>query len=289
MVNAVAITWNSIALMITGITFLLTAEILCKNRFFYYLIGISCGILIALLIIVHYLSGYVPQKSLSRLVLVSGFFGLAYFTEQVVLNFPLIINYYWRPLVIYLGVAGIISFFVCYLYEPPKVDRKRDILKWIIQLLGLVLIYNASYSERMGVGIVVACCVMKWYHDIYSLFMSVLNGFSILRKYLPRYTVPEPRRLLTEAEYEIEGKIATDNALLDLRRYCLSSECNSWELISKLKDPKSFAKFLCGEKDLNDDTMFTWMNDSMFELEENTTRTATQEPDSEVSNTVDSN
>ena len=47
-----------------------------------------------------------------------------------------------------------------------------------------------------------------------------------------------PRRLLTEAEYEIEGKVVTENSLNELREYCLSPQCNAWQLVERLSDPK---------------------------------------------------
>lgn len=44
----------------------------------------------------------------------------------------------------------------------------------------------------------------------------------------------------------------------------------------------SFARFLNGEKDLNDDAMYTWMYDNMIEFEDTTTSSIKQESDNSV-------
>ena len=49
---------------------------------------------------------------------------------------------------------------------------------------------------------------------------------------------PEPRRLLTEEEYQKQGEVETHQALEELRKYCTSPEFNTWKTVSRLQSPK---------------------------------------------------
>lgn len=49
---------------------------------------------------------------------------------------------------------------------------------------------------------------------------------------------PEPRRLLTEEEYQKEGEEETRRALDELRKHCNSPEFSPWKAVSRLQSPK---------------------------------------------------
>uniref|UniRef100_A0A3B4XQ02 Nuclear envelope integral membrane protein 1 n=1 Tax=Seriola lalandi dorsalis TaxID=1841481 RepID=A0A3B4XQ02_SERLL len=61
---------------------------------------------------------------------------------------------------------------------------------------------------------------------------------------------PEPRRLLTEEEYQKEGEEETRRALEELRKYCNSPEFSPWKAVSRLQSPKRFADFIEGSPHL---------------------------------------
>lgn len=48
----------------------------------------------------------------------------------------------------------------------------------------------------------------------------------------------EPRRLLTEEEYQRQGEEETRRALEELRKYCKSPEFNPWKTVSRLQSPQ---------------------------------------------------
>jgi len=43
-----------------------------------------------------------------------------------------------------------------------------------------------------------------------------------------------------------------------LREYCSSPECNSWKLVTRLKDPRRFSGFIEGTSHLSDDEMMDY-------------------------------
>lgn len=45
-------------------------------------------------------------------------------------------------------------------------------------------------------------------------------------------------RLLSEDEYIQQSLIETPKALEELRKYCKSPNCDSWKVVSRLRDPK---------------------------------------------------
>ncbi|MEQ2194764.1 Nuclear envelope integral membrane protein 1, partial [Xenoophorus captivus] len=52
------------------------------------------------------------------------------------------------------------------------------------------------------------------------------------------YWKPQPRRLLTEEEYQKEAEEETRRALEELRKYCNSPEFSPWRAVSRLQSPK---------------------------------------------------
>ncbi|KFV11786.1 Transmembrane protein 194A, partial [Tauraco erythrolophus] len=57
---------------------------------------------------------------------------------------------------------------------------------------------------------------------------------------------PSPPRLLTEEEYQIQGKVETSKALEELRNYCRSPDFSAWAVVSRIQSPKRFADFVGG-------------------------------------------
>ena len=51
---------------------------------------------------------------------------------------------------------------------------------------------------------------------------------------------PPVRKLFTQEEYEEEVRRETEKALSDLRGFCSSPNCDSWKVISRLRDPKRY-------------------------------------------------
>ncbi|CAG2115110.1 unnamed protein product [Medioppia subpectinata] len=80
-------------------------------------------------------------------------------------------------------------------------------------------------------------------------------------------------RLLSEQEFELQSDVQTREALQQLKKFCISSECNAWNTICKLKDPIRFARFIDGENHISDDEIIAYessqMNNSLIALNHN--------------------
>ena len=83
-----------------------------------------------------------------------------------------------------------------------------------------------------------------WCHEKdhgFNVISLILLCPSSPYKLYSKQEIPK-RRLLTEEEYQEEAQRETLKALEELRGYCSSPECDSWRVVSRLKDPK---RYLC--------------------------------------------
>ena len=55
-----------------------------------------------------------------------------------------------------------------------------------------------------------------------------------------RFKPLEPRSLLTEDEYYLQGLLTTQEELKKLREYCRSPEVDPWKVVNKLKTPERY-------------------------------------------------
>ena len=60
----------------------------------------------------------------------------------------------WQYLLIYVFVAGVISFAVMYRFGPVENPRTFNLIQWSIQLLALILIALASQLTEVGLAFV---------------------------------------------------------------------------------------------------------------------------------------
>ena len=49
---------------------------------------------------------------------------------------------------------GIISFCVCYYHGPVTSDRGLDLIRWMLQLVGLTLLYMGTRSDVVSFGVI---------------------------------------------------------------------------------------------------------------------------------------
>ena len=50
--------------------------------------------------------------------------------------------------------SGIISFCVCYYHGPVTSDRGLDLIRWMLQLVGLTLLYMGTRSDVVSFGVI---------------------------------------------------------------------------------------------------------------------------------------
>lgn len=180
-------------------------------------------------------------------VLASGWTLAAYFAQIIFDNIQTIFFSYQKYVYVYVLVSSIISFAVCYYKGPPKSDRSKDLIKWGLQLLGLISIFFSSDLREATVGILLTCVVI--YYMPLDFFGWV--GRAWRRKFPPK------RKLLTREEFEEQGRIETEKALAELRGYVKSPKCKEqWKLVMNLSQPSRFASFVEGDEHLTmDETM----------------------------------
>lgn len=70
-------------------------------------------------------------------------------------------------------------------------------------------------------------------------------------------------RLLTLEEYQEQGRVETEKALAELRKFCTSPNCSPWKTAAALRSPKEFSSFVEGINDhVSDETRLLYDNES---------------------------
>jgi len=62
---------------------------------------------------------------------------------------------HWQYFVAYFLIAGIISFGIFYRYGPVQDARSLSLIQWILQCIGLVLIYNSTQIREVSIALVI--------------------------------------------------------------------------------------------------------------------------------------
>lgn len=179
-----------------------------------------------------------PQKPLMYGVLASGWTLAAYLGRMLLENIQPILMSYQKYVLIYIFVTSLLSFGICYYKGPPKKPRSKDLIKWSLQLIGVILIFFASEMREASVALIIVCFCLYFFPT--GIFRAVRNFY--------RRRFPEKRRLLSIEEFEEQGRVETEKALAELREYLKSPKCkNQWSLVKNLSQPIRFASFVEGE------------------------------------------
>lgn len=172
-------------------------------------------------------------------VLASGWTLAAYLGRILIENIQPILMTYQKYVLIYILITSCISFAVCYYKGPPKKERSKNLIKWSLQIIGLVAIFFSSEMKEASIALGVSCILLY--------FFPTGNIFKGLRNFWRR-RFPKKRRLLTTEEFEEQGRIETEKALKELREYLKSPKCKSqWSLVKNLSQPVRFASFVEGD------------------------------------------
>ncbi|KAI3356941.1 hypothetical protein L3Q82_003582 [Scortum barcoo] len=228
-----------------GVLLFVFADSLSRSQVFFYSAGMSTGMIASLIILFFILARLLPKKSPFYVLIVGGWSFSVYAIQLVCRNLSLILREHWHAALGYLTVVGFISFAVCYRYGPLVDEKSINILSWTLQLFGLLLVYLGIQIQQVAFAIIVAALFSK--NLEYPVSMVVAAWRKIRR--FARWK-PEPRRLLTEEEYQKEGEEETLRALEELRKYCNSPEFKPWKAVSRLQSPKRFADFIEGSPHL---------------------------------------
>lgn len=230
-----------VAYLALGVLIFLYAKQLSQNVKLQYGTGISLGIVASLLILMIILHRVFPQslKKLGYLMVLSSCCASMYFWQLFATSFSTTVMSYWKWILGYIAVMGFLSFGVCYKYGPITDKKNLNILQWMIQALGLFLIYQGTQLPHISAAIIIV--ILTLYNLPPGLYNNSLTRYIRFKLFRPKI------RLLTEEEYQKQGYEETKKALEELRKFCQSPECKPWKVISKLKSPDRFASFVEGD------------------------------------------
>nr|XP_018903493.1 PREDICTED: nuclear envelope integral membrane protein 1-like isoform X2 [Bemisia tabaci] len=248
--NVIRIDYWRVLIFFVGVILFFSAPRLCENSLFYYLSGVSFGICASFLIAVYILSRMIPKKPVMYSFLASGWAVAVYLLQMISDNLRTIALRYKVHAFIYFAFSGFVSFVICYRYGPVSDPRSKNLIKWTLQGVGLILVFLSSYFQEATLSIDLFLLAFHNFPPSWSAKMRL----NVRQRFFP----PKPARLLTEDEYHEQGSIETVKALDHLRAHCSSPDCNQWRTILKLKDPLRFAKFMEGSSHLADDEVLEY-------------------------------
>ncbi|XP_029911517.1 nuclear envelope integral membrane protein 1 [Myripristis murdjan] len=230
---------------LAGMLLFIFADSLSRSQIFYYSAGMSTGMIASLIILIFILARFLPKKSPFYLLIISGWSFSVYAIQLVFKNLQTILKEHWHLAFGYVAVVGFISFAVCYRHGPLVDDRSINILSWTLQLFGLLLIYAGIQIQQVAFAIILAAFFSKNLEYPVSLAITAWRKVRLSVRWKP-----QPRRLLTEEEYQKQGEEETRRALEELRQYCTSPQFSPWKAVSRLQSPKRFADFVEGSPHL---------------------------------------
>lgn len=236
------------------------ADSLSRSQLFFYSAGVSSGMMASLIILFFVLYRFMPKKSPFYLLVIGGWSFSVYAIQLVCRNLQVILREHWHYALGYVAVVGFISFAVCYRYGPLVDEKSINILSWTLQLLGLLLMYGGIQIQPVAFAIIGSLVLAK--NLEYPLYLAVAFCGK-MRRFV--HWKPEPRRLLTEEEYQRQGEEETRRGLEELRKYCTSPEFNTWKTVSRLQSPKRFADFIEGSPHLMPNEMHVHSQEYGFE------------------------
>jgi hypothetical protein len=152
-------------------------------------------------------------------------------------NFRELFEKFQIYIIIYFIASGVISFLFCYYYGPIKNGRAINIISWLLKLTALFLIYCGTSFCEILFSIVGAFILIESFSEVSRVLAIICeNNDGIIKRFKCKY-FPEKRSLISLEEYQKQADIYTEKALEDLRQFCTSPDCNSWDLVNKLKNP----------------------------------------------------
>ncbi|XP_068671590.1 nuclear envelope integral membrane protein 1-like [Montipora foliosa] len=205
------------------------------------------------LVVVYILHRLDPWRVDAYAVLTGGWIAGAYLMYRSLpnLNHLSLKHYGW--IIGYFVIVGVISFCVCYCYGPVTSDRGLDLMRCILQSIGLFLLYKISRSPAFLLYTICSSRIVLYFVRL------ILRGWFRYRVYY--FLFPPKHMMLSEEEYVVQGSEETKLALQRLREYCLSPECNAWRTIGRLKNPTRFAEFVSTGQDLLEEEVESYEDD----------------------------
>ncbi|XP_069702346.1 nuclear envelope integral membrane protein isoform X2 [Periplaneta americana] len=256
--NIIRIDYWKVLLLGSGILLFFSARKLSNNSLFYYICGISVGVLASILIVVYMISKLLPKRPVMYGFVIGGWTVGVYFIQLLWENLRVIVVQYQSHAISYVIFTGLVSFVVCYRLGPVTDQRSKNLIKWALQGFALGMIFFSSHFQEATVAIIVIILIT---YNFPAVWTSKLQAYW-KRKFPPK------TKLLTEDEYYEQGVRETAKALEELRGYCSSPDCNAWKTVLKLKQPVRFASFMDGTSHLSDEELLEYESEARRPLTE---------------------
>ncbi|CAO1399861.1 unnamed protein product [Diamesa serratosioi] len=273
--NVIQLDLTKLMLLLGGIILFFSSEKLSRNYLFFYLTGVLLGVFASFLVLIWFCSKLIPKKPLMYGVLATGWTLMFYFATMIFENIQPILITYQSYVIWYFVGTGCISFIVCYRMGPPKNQRSKDLIKWGLQFISFIGIFFSSEFYEATIGIILSSLFLYYIPLSWIVHLKLGGIWAIWRR---RY--PSKRQLLSQEEYQKQGRIETEKALRELREYVSSPKCKQWKVVSQLREPSRFASFVEGNSHITQDETTFYENsiqtlesdeesDSSLVLEEN--------------------
>ncbi|XP_034160193.2 LOW QUALITY PROTEIN: nuclear envelope integral membrane protein 2 [Pangasianodon hypophthalmus] len=234
-------------LFVSGLTLFFFAGAICRSSLFFYISGISLGIVSIFVFLLLVLKNFIPTRGLFLLLFGAGS-GLSYLGIQKLINErDEIMRLYWRELLGYLLVSGFVSLAVCYRLGPVTNRRTLNVMTWALQVAGvLVACHGVTYTHVSWILLAVLLG-FKILPLLFALILAVWRQTCwLLSTFLGLFQRKRSSksRLLTEEEYREQAERHTKASLEELRRYCTNPGFPAWDTVLRLRAPQRFAEFL---------------------------------------------
>ncbi len=97
-----------------------------------------------------------------------------FLAQYLWINIQAILGDYLQYVLAYIGAAAVISFAYLYYRGPVTNPRVIDLIKWTLQFMSIILIYNGSQIPEVVVGIVMVLFLAGYFP------LSSLSCFDVL-------------------------------------------------------------------------------------------------------------
>mmetsp|Transcript_20792 Transcript_20792/g.34409 ORF Transcript_20792/g.34409 Transcript_20792/m.34409 type:complete len:421 (-) Transcript_20792:1672-2934(-) len=203
-----------------GYILLLTAPVLSEKLVFYYVSGVSLGVLLSIFIVTWFILKRVSpgKNSIYIAVAVQSLFGLVGFAGKL---FQQAIERYPNYVLAYLGISVLASFAITHLYLRSTASGGglntgfKDLVRWSIQGLGYLLIFFSTPSTQLSVAALLGVFTYRVIFPILGRLGRFFAWGSGAKRLHVNYL---SHRFITMDEYERVGKICTQNAKKELFR-----------------------------------------------------------------------
>jgi len=232
-----------VLLFLASFTMFFLAPFLCRNTIVHYSTWVTFCIFFSFIGITFLLQKRFRQSFFSWVFLA---YSLSFFMMRTCLgNLEVILSPNIFPWVFcYCLVTGLVSGAVLYRIGPPAHPRTLSLIQWFIQGVSLILMSMSSYNTKASIIITILVFIIS------ILPVKNIHFWQLLRK-LDKSVRRQKVTFLTEAELKQYTETETRLALEQLRRDCQKNHRRAWKILSTLKNPGRFAKFVEGGPDVS--------------------------------------